>query len=79
MRRREDRGTAPDSRPEIRDSRVGRHALRDLGSRASGRPDWPGRFALAWAIVFGLLYAEMLLRSRAPGLLAAIRRSVAGG
>lgn len=44
-------------------------------SRAPARLDVAGWFALAWAVGFGLLYAEMILRHRAPGLLAAVRHA----
>jgi hypothetical protein len=42
------------------------------------RPDYLGWLALAWAIAFGILYAEMMIRARAPGLAAAIRRIMNG-
>ena len=35
--------------------------------------DWRGWIALAWASWFGLLYAAMILRERAPGLRDAAR------
>jgi hypothetical protein len=41
-------------------------------------PDLLGWLALLWAVIFGLMYAEMILRNRAPGLLAAARRAVIG-
>src|SRR5690242_15445365 len=41
--------------------------------------DWRGLIALAWAVGFGLLYARMMLESKAPGLLAALRRMVPVG
>ena len=44
-------------------------------SEHRSRIDWLGWFALAWAVFFGLLYAEMIVRSRAPGLRAAIQRA----
>ncbi len=34
--------------------------------------DWRGWLALAWMIGFGCLYAVMILREKAPGLLARI-------
>ncbi len=37
------------------------------------RIDWRGWLALGWAAWFGLLYGEMLLERRAPGVLAALR------
>ncbi|MDB5353410.1 MAG: hypothetical protein JWN86_4657 [Planctomycetota bacterium] len=53
--------------------------MRDSETPAVGRrPDLLGWLALIWAVVFGLMYAEMIVRSRAPGLLAAVRRAVMG-
>jgi hypothetical protein len=40
-------------------------------------PDLLAMVALAWALVFGVLYAEMIVRARMPRLAAVIRR-VAG-
>jgi hypothetical protein len=34
--------------------------------------DWPGWIALAWMVGFGTAYALMILREKAPGLLARI-------
>jgi hypothetical protein len=36
--------------------------------------DIPGWIALAWALFFGFLYVRMMLETKAPGLLAVIRR-----
>lgn len=36
--------------------------------------DWRGWIAFAWALAFGILYAEMLLKARAPGGIAAAAR-----
>ena len=38
--------------------------------RSSPPIDWRGWFSLAWMVGFGLLYALMILREKAPGLLA---------
>ncbi len=35
-------------------------------------PDWRGWLALAWMVAFGFLYAVMILREKAPGLIARI-------
>ncbi|MFO0910931.1 MAG: hypothetical protein U0794_21755 [Isosphaeraceae bacterium] len=32
------------------------------------RPDWKGYVALAWALAFGVLYANTVLESRGPTL-----------
>ena len=37
------------------------------------RIDWQSWLALAWVIVFGSLYARMVLQERAPGLWALLR------
>ena len=50
--------------------------LNAVKTRPKSRIDWPAWIALAWAIVFGVLYVEMILRCRAPGLHAAIRRAL---
>ncbi len=34
--------------------------------------DWRSWLALGWVVVFGMLYARMVLRERAPGVWAAI-------
>jgi hypothetical protein len=34
--------------------------------------DWRSWLSLAWMVVFGALYALMILREKAPGLLARI-------
>ena len=39
-------------------------------------PDLLALAAVVWALYFGILYAEMIVRTRAPRLAAAIRRSV---
>lgn len=39
----------------------------------TSRIDWRSWLALAWVIVFGSLYARMVLQERAPGLWASIR------
>lgn len=49
------------------------------GHRDRGAGDLLGWLALAWAGAFGLLYAEMIVQSRAPGLLAAVRRAMSEG
>ncbi len=36
------------------------------------RADWRSWLTLAWAIVFGLLYARMVVEARAPRLLRSI-------
>jgi hypothetical protein len=43
-------------------------------SDEAARPpiDWRGWLALAWMVGFGALYALMILREKAPGLLARI-------
>lgn len=43
-------------------------------SDVEARPavDWRGWLSLAWMVGFGLLYAAMILREKAPGLLARI-------
>ncbi len=50
----------------------------DTAEVRSTRPDWLGWFCLAWFVAFGLLYAKMILESRVPELLAAMRRAVLG-
>lgn len=37
--------------------------------------DWRGWLSLAWMVGFGLLYALMILKEKAPGLLARISGS----
>ncbi len=44
--------------------------------RQSGRVDWLGWLALAWAGWFGLLYVRMVLDERAPGVIAAFGRLI---
>jgi hypothetical protein len=42
--------------------------------RSDGRAiDWRGWIALAWMVGFGAVYALMILREKAPGLLAMIK------
>jgi hypothetical protein len=42
-------------------------------SDADGLPfDWRGWLSLAWMVGFGLLYALMILKEKAPGLLTRI-------
>jgi hypothetical protein len=36
--------------------------------------DWRGWLSLAWMVGFGVLYVAMILREKAPGLLARISR-----
>jgi hypothetical protein len=36
--------------------------------------DWRGWLSLAWMVGFGVLYFAMILREKAPGLLARISR-----
>jgi hypothetical protein len=40
--------------------------------------DWLGWFCLSWFAVLGILYAKMILASRAPGLLAMMRSALFG-
>lgn len=47
-------------------------------SRARKAPDLLALAALVWALAFGLVYAERILRARAPRLAAAIHRVVGG-
>jgi hypothetical protein len=39
-----------------------------------GSIDWRGWLSLAWMVGFGVLYVAMILREKAPGLLARISR-----
>ncbi len=49
----------------------------DEGASASPKaPDLLALAAVIWALCFGILYAEMIVRARVPQLAAAIRRSV---
>lgn len=42
----------------------------------TSRPvDWRGWLSLVWMVGFGLLYALMILREKAPGLLARLSGS----
>lgn len=43
------------------------------------RIDLRGWIAVAWAVVFGILYAKMMLEARAPGWVAAAARILSGG
>jgi hypothetical protein len=49
----------------------GIHCEQDGKSRSI---DWRGWLSLAWMIGFGVLYVAMILREKAPGLLARISR-----
>ena len=42
-------------------------------SRSRSAPDWRGLLMLAWVGVFGLLYARMVLETKAPDLARALR------
>jgi hypothetical protein len=42
--------------------------------QARARFDWRGWLSLAWMVGFGALYVAMILREKAPGLLARISR-----
>ncbi|WP_199756780.1 hypothetical protein [Tautonia sociabilis] len=48
--------------------------LRSEPTTGSPRRDWRSWLALCWAVVFGLLYARMVLQERAPGVWEAIRQ-----
>ena len=52
-------------------------ACPDLTARSPRRagPRLAAMAALAWALVFGVLYAEMIVRARMPRLAAVIRRA----
>lgn len=47
--------------------------MRLFDRRLPARFDLPAWIALAWIVVFGSLYAWMILKSRFPGLLHAIQ------
>lgn len=47
--------------------------------RSSPRPDWRAWAALAWVAVFGMLYARMMIRERAPGLWDRVREAIGVG
>ena len=78
MRRSDDGMAARESAIESspgRDAPCGTIATPDAGA-ATGLPfDWRGWIALGWAIVTGVMYAQMVARSRFPGLWDAIRRA----
>ena len=38
------------------------------------RPDWRTTLALVWALVFGALYARMVIADRLPSIEAKLRR-----
>ena len=38
--------------------------------------DWRGWLSLAWMLVFGLLYLAMIVREKAPGLMARLSRGL---
>jgi hypothetical protein len=42
----------------------------------TGKVDWRGWLSLGWMVGFGLLYLAMIVREKAPGLLARLSRGL---